>query len=315
MHVKDSVWVLTLVSCLTVVNTTWAATLPVAGAASNLFIDRRLTIEKLNQSTVTLNEVSCKVVALELMAKLALLGAPASTSGVTSPPTPAFPGVTIFGGTGTPGTEINVEFLLWGIQAAMTEFITSGIYLETSFDILWAGWRVGIMEFRRTETLQASKPAVQTPPGQGSVLSPPIEPLSATGRLTKVTLTILPNARRLDGNHVFLAMYEMIAGLAGINKDTEFVGTSTNSFHDAPELSLIISSVDGHGLPREEPPYMLFETIIDVCRRIPFYLASAGGDFKEIKWEASVDYPEMGGFTLGRGVLCLRGGPDCDVDP
>ncbi|KAL8963672.1 MAG: hypothetical protein Q9193_000092 [Seirophora villosa] len=315
MHVKDSILVLTLVSCLTVVNTTWAATLPIPGAAGDLFVDRQLTIEKVNQSTVTLNEVSCKIVALELMAKLALLGASANTSVVTSPPTPAFPGVAIVGGKGSPGTQINVEFLLWGIQAAMTEFITTGIYLETNFDIRGAGRRVGSMEFRRTETLQASEPAVQTPPGRESVLPPPIGPLSATGRLTKITLTFPPNARPIDENHVFLTMYEMIAGLAGINKDTEFVGTSTNSFRNAPELSLIISSVDEDGQPREEPPYMLFETIIDVCRRIPFYLASAGGDFKEIKWEASVDYPEMGSFTLGRGVLCLKGGPDCDVDP
>ncbi|KAI4289549.1 MAG: hypothetical protein L6R35_001180 [Caloplaca aegaea] len=305
MGVRDSIRVLTLLASLTVLTPPIrAATLPNIGRVINLKADWGITVVTTHQTQVPLDGTSCKITALEFMANLALLGDSTTITDAVSPPTPQFPGVAISGGSGSPETKISVQYLLGGIQMAMEEYIANGTYLETDFDILWTGQKVGVLVFRHTDTPQTSRPVVPTSTDQRSAHMFTIEPPNVTVGLTRVLIQFLPNARPFDENHVFLAMYYTIQLFAGVNRDHKmaFTGTLAASFSEGPELWFTLSAIKGRGLPGREPPFMRAETVIEVCRRIPFYMAAPGGAFKEIQWEAVVG---DAGDTVGKGVLRL----------
>ncbi|KAL8650611.1 MAG: hypothetical protein Q9210_003722 [Variospora velana] len=184
----------------------------------------------------------------------------------------------------------------------MTEFIANGTYLETNFDIRWTGQKVGVLVFHCTDTPQAPEPVAPTSTDQRSVHVSTIEPPNVVVGLARVLVQFLPNARPLDENHVFLAMYHVIQLLASVNKDHKIAesGTLKTTFFQAPELWFTISAIKGRGLPGREPAFMRAETVIEVCRQIPFYMVAPGGAFKEIQWEAVVG---DAGVAVGNGVF------------
>ncbi|KAL9018878.1 MAG: hypothetical protein Q9185_003849 [Variospora sp. 1 TL-2023] len=306
MGVRDTIRDLTLLASLTVLTPPIrAATLPNVGRVTDLKADPRLTVAATHQTQVPLDGISCKVIALEFMAKLALLGDSTTLTDAVSPPTPRFPGVAISGGSGSPESKISVEDLLGGIQEAMEEFIANGTYLETDFDILWTGQKVGVLVFRHTNTPQTLRPVVPISTDQRSAHLSTIEPPNVTVGVTGVFIQFLPNARPLIENHVFLAMYYAMQLFAGVDRDHKmrYPGTLAASFYEAPELWFTISAVKGRGLPGRETPFLLVENVIEVCRRIPFDMAVPGGAFKEIQWVAVVGDVGDTGVEVGNGVF------------
>ncbi|CAF9926269.1 MAG: hypothetical protein HETSPECPRED_006287 [Heterodermia speciosa] len=250
-------------------------------------IDRRFTIQTAATGN-PLDPTACKMVALQFMGELALLDWESSLTGTASPIT-AYPSVFIYGGAGVSASLTRSKYLIWGLCLAMGEFIRRSRFVETQFNLVFEGHRVGILQFQRlglregrgVEARSAADEVGLRGSGDEMGQKPPrSEALNVMNQPIRIQPVLITGSQPLDPDQVWLALYATIQTLAFPDKDTilvepfEFEPVHTN-------VKILITSHHGSSTPKHQPPFLLYSVIIEALRQLPTWLLSPQGSFKE----------------------------------
>lgn len=249
-------------------------------------IDPRFNVDDY-YNKVPLDRDSCLMVAVNEMANLALLPWNSRTRGYRSATLPRYPHVYMEITPQAPAVDIETRFLIWGINIAMYNIIHEELFLESSFELSFSTRAVGWIRFRH------QKPSILT--------LPPHQDLPEVSNLTTALgadqfaayIAKLLKAKELDKLSVFITIYDAFKAVAPLPSTAIFSATSLEVKPLGLDVKATFSSTDDPRLPREVPPFLEWQWIVETLRRIPEWMLERKA-FQEVGVDITVD-----GFVVG----------------
>ena len=268
-------------------------------------VDPRFNVD-LQMHEATMNETSVEMVGLNLMADLALNDWTSSLPGALGGKTSRFPPVYILGIPHAPITEIPVRFLIWALHIALYNFVVTDQFVESDLDLLYDNEKRGTLYFRDGPAPPASALPLLLKTGYSDtdvVLPPRLDSISASGPkndigIIAINVRLVPNSQALNQRDVFLILCATLKAVAFPPSSAISGPPFRVRLPPALDLKTQFTAQEGPDLPRRQPPYLRYGTIIEAIRLVPKWMLSSQGSFRELAFVICTD-----GTAVGTGFV------------
>ncbi|KAL8823963.1 MAG: hypothetical protein Q9191_005409 [Dirinaria sp. TL-2023a] len=238
-------------------------------------VDRYFAVES-EFSDAPIDELSCLMFGVNVMADLALKNWIDSTPAFRSDLLPKYPLAYVDVQPEPPHTDIPNRFLIWGFEMALREYIIRPEFDEAQFHLMYRNKRVGTIKFLST-LVPSRETAENSTFAHRSVNNTSSTPfLAASSEKPHIIIDYFASARVLDRDSVFLAVYATLKAVAFPRASS----ISTVPFQIRPgagrNIKIGFSSNDFAG----QSPELQYRWIIEALREVPDWMVE--NVFKEV---------------------------------